>query len=87
MRIFLEKSIEHLGLALTSNDEDLGEVDVKRGIFKGDSLLPLLFVLCMVPLYNLLFMDDLKLFFKSKEQVDILVRTVHVFNTDIGMMF
>ena len=79
------------------NDEDLWEVDVKRGIFQGDSLLPLLFVLSMVPLSliltkvnssyewgkkkyklnNLLFMDDLKLFSKSEEQIDPLLRTVH----------
>ena len=32
-------------------------------------------------------MDDLKLFSKSEEQMDTLVRTVHVFNTDIGMEF
>ena len=38
-------------------------------------------------LNHLLFMDDLKLFSKSEEQMDTLVRTVHVFNTDIGMEF
>ena len=32
------------------NGEVLGEVDVKRGIFQGDSLSPLLFVLSMIPL-------------------------------------
>lgn len=30
-------------------------------------------------------MDDLKLFAKSEEQIDTLVRTFHVFSTDIGM--
>ena len=30
-------------------------------------------------------MDDLKLFAKSEEQIDTLVRTVHIFSTDIGM--
>ena len=69
VRNFLEKSMEHLKLSLMSNDEDLGEVDVKRVIFKGDSLLPQLFVLSMVPLFHLLFINDLKLFFKSKEQI------------------
>ena len=87
VRNFLEKSMEHLKLSLMSNDEDLGEVDVKRVIFKGDSLLPQLFVLSMVPLFHLLFINDLKLFFKSKEQIHILVRTVHVFYTDIGISF
>ena len=32
-------------------------------------------------------MDDLKLFAKSEEQIDTLVRTVHVFSNDIGMEF
>ena len=41
-------------LSLTSNAEELGDVDVKRGIFQGDSLSPLLFVLSMIPLSSLL---------------------------------
>ena len=36
VRNFLEKSMEQWKLSLTSNDEDLGEIDVKRGIFQGD---------------------------------------------------
>ena len=32
-----------------ANGQDLGEINVKRGIFQGDSLLSL-FVLSMVPL-------------------------------------
>ena len=99
--------MEQWKLSLTSNGEDLGEVDVKRGIFQGNSLSPLLLVLSMVPLSlilrklnasyewgkkeyklnHLLFMDDLKLFSKSEEQMDTLVRTVYVFSTDIGMEF
>ena len=35
---------------LTSNQEVLGTVDIKRGIFQGDSLLPLLFVIIMIAL-------------------------------------
>ena len=36
-------------------------------------------------LNHLLLRDDLKLFSKSEEQTDTLVRTVHVFTTEIGM--
>ena len=35
----------------------------------------------------MLFIDDLKLFSKSENQIDTLVRTAHVFSTDIGMDF
>ena len=37
-------------LSLTSNGEELSDVKLKRGIFQGDSLPPLLFVLCMIPM-------------------------------------
>ena len=36
-------------------------------------------------LNHLLLRDDLQLFSKSEEQTDTLVRTVHVFSTEIGM--
>ena len=38
-------------------------------------------------LNHLLFLGDLKLYAKSKEQTNMLVRTVYVFNTDISMGF
>ena len=107
LRTFLQKIMQQRRLLLTVNGEDLGEVNVTRGIFQGDSLSPLLFVLSMVPLSlilkkvnacyklgkkecklnHLLFMDDLKLYAKSEEQTNTLVRTVHVFSTDIDMDF
>ena len=50
LRTFLQKSMQQWRLSLTTNGEDLGEDNVKRGIFQGDSLSPLLFVLSMVSL-------------------------------------
>ena len=50
LRTFLQKSMQQWRLSLTTNGEYLGEVNVKRGIFQGDSLSPLLFVLSMAPL-------------------------------------
>ena len=69
---------------LMSCGEILGTVNIWRGIFQGGSLSPLLFVICMIPLTEILrkvkmgytlngikinhlfFMDDLKLFGKTK---------------------
>ena len=107
LRTFLQTNMQQCRLSLTANGEDLGEVNVKKGIFQGESLSPLLFVLSMVPLSlilkkvnacykwvkkeyklnHLLFMDDLKLYAKSEEQINTLVRNVYVFSTNIGMEF
>ena len=50
VRNFLEKSMEQWKLSLKSNGEDLGKVNVNRGIFQGGSLSPLLSVFNMVHL-------------------------------------
>ena len=107
LRTFLQKSMQQWRLLLVANGEDLGEVNVKRGIFQGNGQSPLLFVLSMVALSlilkkvnacykwgrkeyklnHLLFIDYLKLYGKSEEQTNMLVRTLYVFSTDIGMDF
>ena len=35
---------------LMSNGQNLGDLHIRRGIFQGDSLSPLLFVVCLIPL-------------------------------------
>ena len=51
---FLKRSMVRWKTELTSHGEILGTVNIKRGIFQGDSLSPLLFVLCMIPLTRVL---------------------------------
>ena len=46
----LVNSMNKWKLELTYNGGSLGSVEIRRGIFQGDSLSPLLFVLCMIPL-------------------------------------
>ena len=103
----LKRSMADWKTVLTANGKTLGEVEIRRGIFQGDTLSPLLFVVAMIPLTlllrreemgyrfgesgrkinHLLFMDDLKLFGRNREEIESLCTVVHKFSTDIGMEF
>ena len=50
---------------LTCNGEDLGSVNINRGIFQGDSLSPLIFVMIMVPLTLLLRKEEMGIFYSE----------------------
>ena len=50
IKSFLVNSMEKWKVMLCSGNSELGEVEIKRGIFQGDSLSPLVFVLALIPL-------------------------------------
>ena len=50
IKSLLVNSIEKWKVKLCSGNSELGEVEIKRGIFQGDSLSPLVFVLALIPL-------------------------------------
>ena len=50
----MRESMESWKTQLTACGKDLGEVFIRRGIFQGDSLSPLLFVIAMLPLSSVL---------------------------------
>ena len=50
IKSLLVNSIEKWKVVLCSGNSQLGEVEIKRGIFQGHSLSPLVFVLALIPL-------------------------------------
>ena len=51
---FISRSMKGWNVELMSCGEFLGKVNIRRAIFQGDSLSPLLFVICMKPLTEIL---------------------------------
>ena len=51
---FLQNSMVNWKTELTSYGELIGLVDIRRGIFQGYSLSPLIFTVCMIPLTKIL---------------------------------
>ena len=59
---------------LCSGNSELGEVEIKRGIFQGDSLSPLVFVLALIPLSLILRKANAAYeFSESKEKINHLL--------------
>ena len=48
------ESIKSCRVELMRGEENLGDVNIRRGIFQGDSLAPLLFVVYLLPLTHML---------------------------------
>ena len=50
----LAGSMKSWRVELVSGEENMGGVNKRRGVFQGDSLSPLLFVVCLLPLTHIL---------------------------------
>ena len=87
-------------MKLTSGGFASGEVNIKRGIFQGDRRSPLLFIFELnetkiryklgknrEKINHLIFMDDLKLDAKNRNELDSLVQTVRMFSKEVGTQF
>ena len=66
----LVNSMEKWKVMLCSGNSELGEVEIKHGIFQGDSLAPLVFVLALIPLSLILRKAKASEFLESKERIN-----------------
>ena len=51
---FIEKTMKTRNMELTAGTRSLAETKVQRGIFQGDALSSLLFIIAMMPLNHIL---------------------------------
>ena len=64
IKSLLANSMEKWRVMLCAGNPEIGEVDIKRSIFEGDSLSPLVFVLALISL-SLINIDPIKFDFKK----------------------
>ena len=58
---------------------------IKSGVLQGDSCSALLFCIAMAPISHLFYMDDLKLYADSPENLSKLIEKVEITSTAISM--
>ena len=74
IKSLLVSSMEKWKLMLCSGNAELGEVEIKRGIFQEDSLSPLVLVLALIPLSLILRKAKAAYeFYESKEEINHLL--------------
>ena len=79
IKSLLVNSMEKWKVMLCSGNSELGEVEIKRGIFQGDSLSLLVFVLAMIPLSLILRKAKATYeFSESKEKINHLLFMDHL---------
>ena len=74
IRSLLVNRMEKWKVMLCSGNSELGEVEIKRGNFQGDSLSPLVFILALIPLSLILIRAKAAYeFSQSKEKINHLL--------------
>ena len=99
---FIEQTMKTWRVDLRAGGRSIAETKIQRGIFQGDALSPLLFIIPMMPLNHILrykrsrsqekinhlmYMDDIKLFVKNEKELETLIHAVRIYSQDIGIEF
>ena len=99
VRRMLSNSMKRWKVELMSGGQTLGEVNIRRGIFQGDSLSPVSLVMALIPLSEILrkikmgyslgkdrgkINHLLFLYGRIVNEIDSLIHTVRIFSQDIG---
>ena len=97
----LKRSMQSWRMVLFSGNNKLGKVNIRPGIFQGDSVVALIPVAIIFRtlkqeylfgkgkerLNHLLFMENLKLYGSNDKKINSLVKVVKIVSGDIGIQF
>ena len=67
---FIRRSMNNWKTTLTVNTTEIGQVNIKRGIYQGDALSPLLFCISLNPLSDIIRKSDYGYKFKSGTKIN-----------------